>query len=149
MQPGKLAVVLAILLFASVVQAHMYRYTDSEGHVHYTDSPPSSTHVERIEGNISVYQAPGVASSSAQPTNSAKAQSVVIYSASWCGVCAKAKRYMQQHNIAYTDYDIETSAKGKRDYARMNGNGVPILMVGGKRMDGFSAGRLEAMLRPN
>jgi hypothetical protein len=36
------------------------------------------------------------------------------------------------------DYDVESSAKAKREYDAMGGQGVPITLVGESRMNGFS-----------
>lgn len=36
------------------------------------------------------------------------------------------------------EYDVEKSSKGKRDFKRLGGTGVPIILVGQKRLNGFS-----------
>jgi hypothetical protein len=36
------------------------------------------------------------------------------------------------------EYDVETSEKGRSGYKKLNGKGVPIILVGNKRMNGFS-----------
>ena len=53
---------------------------------------------------------------------------------------------MDSEGIAYKEYDVDKSSKGKRDYKKLNGKGVPIILVGDQRMDGFSAQRLQVML---
>jgi len=60
-----------------------------------------------------------------------------MYSAVWCVICKQARRYFKKNGIAFKEYDIEKSIKGRRDYKRLNGRGVPIIMVGGKRLNGF------------
>ena len=32
-----------------------------------------------------------------------------VYSASWCRDCREAKRFLQKHNIPYTEIDIENT----------------------------------------
>ena len=66
-----------------------------------------------------------------------------MYSASWCGLCKKAKAYFKAEGISYTDYDIENSRKGRTGYKRLKGTGVPIIIVGDERMNGFSKGSFE------
>ncbi len=61
-----------------------------------------------------------------------------MYSTSWCGYCKKARRYFTENDIPYVDYDVETSAKGKRDYRKLGARGVPVILVGNKRLNGFS-----------
>ena len=70
-----------------------------------------------------------------------------MYSTTWCGYCKQARNYFQQNNIAFAEYDVEKSDKGKRDYKKMNGRGVPIILVGDKRMNGFSPGAFEKIYR--
>ncbi len=77
--------------------------------------------------------------------SSDKRHRVVMYSASWCGVCTKARRYFEANNIGFTEYDVETSQAGKAGFEKLNGKGVPIILVGNKRMNGFSAATFEKL----
>ena len=72
---------------------------------------------------------------------------VVMYSAAWCGVCQRARQFFKTNNIAYSEYDVETSAKGKNNFARLQGRGVPIILMNGKRMNGFDEGRFKQLYR--
>ncbi len=74
---------------------------------------------------------------------------VKILSTTWCGVCKKAKTYLSQKDVAFREYDVERSKAGRREYKRLNGKGVPIILVSDQRMDGFNRPKLEAMLRKN
>lgn len=42
------AVAAAGLLVTSLCHAAIYKYTDSQGHIHYTDQPPPSAHAKRV-----------------------------------------------------------------------------------------------------
>jgi glutaredoxin len=71
---------------------------------------------------------------------------VVIYTATWCGVCQSAKKWMRSNSIAYTEYDVENDERGRRDFRDFNVNGVPVIVVGSQRMVGFDPGQIrEAM----
>ncbi|MBK9425870.1 MAG: hypothetical protein IPN63_00155 [Gammaproteobacteria bacterium] len=61
-----------------------------------------------------------------------------MYSTVRCGYCRKARAYFKANGIAYTDYDVETSNKGRQDFQRMGARGVPVILVGDKRLNGFS-----------
>ena len=61
------------------------------------------------------------------------------------GVCTKARRYFEANNIGFTEYDVETSQTGKAGFEKLNGKGVPIILVGDKRMNGFSAAIFETL----
>ena len=45
---------------------------------------------------------------------------------------------MRKNGIVFTEYDIEKSTKGRRDFESMKGRGVPIILVGDMRMNGFN-----------
>lgn len=71
--------------------------------------------------------------------------SVVMYGATWCGYCAAARAYFDRHSIPYTEYDVEKSARGRRDYQQLGGGGLPIIQVGDSSLRGFDAARFSAL----
>lgn len=81
-----------------------------------------------------------------QEEGAVTAPSVMMLSAAWCGVCKRARHRLTQKGVAFTEYDVERDPKGIEEFKRRGGKGVPIILVGDQRMDGFSAARLEAML---
>jgi len=78
---------------------------------------------------------------------------VTIYSTTWCGVCASAKRYMQQKQIAFVERDVEkdeTAVMELQEKAKRAGvapQGVPVIDVYGELMLGFDPGRLDALVQ--
>ena len=74
------------------------------------------------------------------------ARSVVMYSTSHCPACKMAKQYFAQKGVSYQEIDVETSADGRAAFQKLGGRGVPLIMVGDKRVEGFSAQALDAML---
>ncbi|WP_461481839.1 DUF4124 domain-containing protein [Porticoccus sp.] len=138
-----ITVLLGVVLGSLVAQAEIYTWKDASGKVHFSDSKPANTPVESVEVRVNTIVAPSISDSDFLGAR-ASAQ-VVMYSAEWCGVCKQARRYFQQQGIGFREYDIENSRKGRTDYERLNGRGVPIILVGAKRMDGFSAGRFQAI----
>ncbi|MFQ5546150.1 MAG: glutaredoxin domain-containing protein [Acidiferrobacterales bacterium] len=137
---------VSIFSVGTVSAAQVYRWVDDDGTIHFSDKPPSEQGARDLEiksykgfANISIV--PGQATTNG-PT-------VKILSTTWCGVCKKAKTYLSQKGVAFREYDVEHSEAGKREYKRLNGKGVPIILVGDHRMDGFNRPKLEAMLRKN
>ena len=45
------------------------------------------------------------------------------------------------------EYDIEKSSKGKRLYQDLGATGVPVILVGKQRMNGFSEAGFELIYR--
>jgi glutaredoxin len=70
-----------------------------------------------------------------------------MLSASWCGTCKKAKQYFRRNGIPFREYDIENSSRGKRLYEQLGATGVPVILVGKQRMNGFSEAGFERLIR--
>jgi len=120
---------------------------DENGKVHFTDSPPRERPVEKIEVKINSYTSPEIVPFEASVTPDTRRGRVVMYSTTWCGYCKKARRYFKEKGIPFVEYDTETSKKGREDYRKLNGTGVPIILVGKKRMNGFSPSGFERLYR--
>ena len=71
----------------------------------------------------------------------------VMYSTQWCPYCRKARAYFERRKITYVEYDIEASAQNLAQFQALNGHGVPLILVGDKRLQGFSAQAFEALLK--
>ncbi|MDO3381542.1 glutaredoxin family protein [Gilvimarinus algae] len=70
---------------------------------------------------------------------------VVLYATAWCGYCKKTRELLRQKGIPYTEYDIEKSSKGKRDYEQLNGRGVPLLVINGEVVRGYNPNAILAL----
>ncbi|MDH3637473.1 MAG: DUF4124 domain-containing protein [Gammaproteobacteria bacterium] len=126
-------------LFTSLVSAEVFRWVDADGRVHFGDQPPAVSEAGRVELRINTYESPSISENDL----ATGAREIVMYSAAWCAVCKKTKRYFEKNGILFVEYDIETSEQGKRDYRKLGGRGVPIILVGDKRLNGFSAAAFE------
>lgn len=139
---------LAIMSFAiSVASADIYRWTDSNGNVHFADQAPEDQTSESLDLQINTYESVTYDSLTFELPATPAGKRVVMYSATWCGVCDKAKRYFEQKKIPYTEYDVETSQQGKQGFEQLGGTGVPIILVGKRRMNGFSVAGFENLYR--
>lgn len=146
--------ILAASFMTCQVQAGLYKWVDEHGRIHYSDRKPLDTQVESeaVAGSISTYGSPGYSKDVLATPNEkkpARQQRVTLYGTQWCGVCKEAKAYFRKNRIPFTEYDVETTEKGRQDYAKMNGRGVPIILVGDQRMNGFSQRNFEALYRGN
>ncbi len=119
-------------------QARIYKWTDSNGKVHFSDRPSIQHRSKTVDIKINSYK-----SVSHDRTTIDTGKSVIMYSASWCGVCKKARRYFKKNGISFTEYDIEKSRKGRYEFPRLKARGVPVILIGKKRMNGFSAAGFE------
>ena len=80
------------------------------------------------------------------PDFSQSHHSVVLYATSWCGYCAKARKLLDRMNVSFQEYDIEKSEEGRKRYQALGGGGVPILLINGKILRGYSAEQILAYL---
>ncbi|HSC76184.1 MAG TPA: glutaredoxin domain-containing protein [Pseudomonadales bacterium] len=78
----------------------------------------------------------------------AKPNNVVeIYTAAWCGVCKKAKRWLNDRNIAYKEYDIEKDSRAAARMQKLGGsNSIPFAVINGKPVQGFSPDSYQAAI---
>ena len=146
---------LSIWIIAGPVSAEIYKWTDENGQVHYSDSKPDGQEATEFESTVSTYE--GVSygtvesaqdrAQEAQPQKAGTRKKVVLFSASWWGVCKKARTYFRRKGIPFTEYDIEKGKKAKQLYDRLGATGVPVILVGNQRMNGFSEAGFELIYR--
>jgi len=135
---------ILLVLFSMPVSAEVYKWTDDSGRIHYSDKGRTNKAVESIEVKVNSYKhlanelVPG-----RDARDKKESKKVIMYSTSWCGYCAKARKYFNSNNIKFTEYDIEKSKKARRQYDAIGGRGVPVILVAKKRMNGFSIDRFN------
>ena len=130
---------LFFLLICQLAHAEIYQWVDENGKRHFSDrKPASAAHVKTLELKPNSYQKTSYDKiPNSQDIKPPSAKSVVMYSASWCGYCRKARNYFNKHKITFVEYDVETTAKGKADYKKLKATGVPVILIGKKRLNGF------------
>ena len=71
---------------------------------------------------------------------------VIMLSTSTCGYCKKMRADLADWNVEYLDIDVETDEKGQFAFEKLEGRGVPILLVGERTVHGYSPERAHALL---
>ncbi|MCR8922003.1 glutaredoxin family protein [Dasania sp. GY-MA-18] len=128
-------ILLLALLLTHSSHAEIYKWTDEQGRVHFSDSKDTQQPVETVTLKINSYQHVSFESLGQANSNS---RNVIMYSAAWCGYCKKAKQYFKAQGIAFTELDIDKNPRAKREYKALGAKGVPVILVGNQRMNGFS-----------
>ena len=121
----------------SNASAEVFKWTDASGRTHYSDKVKENQPLQTIKAEVNLYTDVPIDYTFAS-SGSGKGKKVVMYSTSWCGYCAQARKYFKKKGIPYIDYDIEKNKKAKRKYDILGGVGVPLILVGKKSMTGFS-----------
>jgi glutaredoxin len=77
---------------------------------------------------------------------------VVIYKASWCGVCRSAASYLRQRHVSFVEKDVEKDPGASDEMMRkasakgLSPHGVPVIDFRGEIMLGFDQARLEGLI---
>jgi glutaredoxin len=138
---------LCALLACIPANAQIYRWVDADGRVQYTDKPPPGVKASEVQSRISSYAGAPVVSGTPSPSAGATRPEIRMYATDWCGYCKKARAYFARERIRYTELDVEKSAAARAEYQRLGARGVPVILVGTQRMNGYSEERLAAMLK--
>ncbi len=154
MNQTKLLLFLATILLAWKAYPEIYKWTDDQGRIHYSDKKPENSiakeikikpHIQTTEkGNEELPDSTNPVESSSTSKNTYKKKpKVIMYGASWCGYCKTARAYFKKNKIRYTEYDIEKNLNANKRYLKLGGNGVPLLVAKRKTMQGFSPSNFE------
>ncbi|GFE62825.1 glutaredoxin domain-containing protein [Geobacter sp. AOG2] len=159
-----LLAVATVLLAFSIAGAEMYQWVDENGAVTFKDTPPPASKKKK---KVKVYRdndfapAPPPQPVSAKPTGkSAAAQvaqpapspqvhftgTVELYVTSWCGYCKRAQSYLKSKGVPYVAYDIEQDSAARQRHKDLGGHGVPLIIIGSHKMNGFSPEEMDYYL---
>lgn len=70
------------------------------------------------------------------------AKDIVLYAAELCGDCQSLKRFLDDHEIAYSVRDIRRHPHHARELETQTGKlGVPYLVIDGKWVRGYEPGQ--------
>lgn len=72
---------------------------------------------------------------------------VVLFGTSWCPHCADARAYLRKQNVKFADMDIEKNTTAGAQYKELKGEGVPTILIGNRRIQGFNQGAIETALQ--
>jgi len=138
--------VASLALAQGLCAQTIYKSIGPDGNIVYSDHPPADGKLEKTFHFVELPSSPvpdlptlakGSAPQNTPPARPAVAGAVLMYSATWCGYCKRAKAYLAKKSIAYTNIDIDT-ADGRAAFAQAGSGGVPLLFVGSRRIRGFT-----------
>ena len=72
---------------------------------------------------------------------------ITLYSTGNCPHCRQAKEYLERRGLRFQEFDVQRSARAQKAFARLGARGVPVIMIGETRIDGFDRRRLDALLQ--
>lgn len=145
-------VFITTFIVAGSLNAEVYKWRDSNGKLHFSDSPPGEVNAEKLDEkelaarissftNVSVQITPIDFGVNQQVNN----RQVIMYSTTRCPYCAKARAYFAKHDIDYVDKKIDESPAFRKEFKALGGKGVPMIFLGKYKMNGFSEGGFAKM----
>ena len=68
----------------------------------------------------------------------AAANPVVLYTTSWCGYCARARRLLADKGASFTDIDVDAVDGARAEMQRRSGRtSVPQIFIGERHIGGY------------
>lgn len=64
-----------------------------------------------------------------------------------CPHCRQAKHYLQRMGLRFQEFDVQNNSRAQKAFARLGARGVPVIIVGETRIDGFDRKRLDGLLK--
>lgn len=144
-----LAALAAALLAASLAQAQtsIYRWTDKDGKVHFSDSPPAQD-----AKNVQQKQVGGGGADDSQlpfaTQMAARRNPVTFYTGNACGdLCADARNLLNNRGIPFAERNAETNPADAEALKKIAGElRVPVLVIGSNTLKGFEEGTWHSAL---
>ena len=152
---ASIAAGLLVCATASLSQT-IYQSRGKNGVPVYSDRPPADGKIEKTfvyeylpsspisaptDGDARTpprYRLPRTGSATGSVSTPPNSASVTLFGTRWCPYCRGARTYLAQHGVAYQEIDIDTPS-GRYAYDAAGGrSGVPLLIVGDRRVQGFS-----------
>lgn len=73
---------------------------------------------------------------------------ITIYTTPACVYCQMAKKYFNEHGIAYQEKDVLADPQARKEMIEKSGQlGVPFIEINGEVVIGFNQSRLEEIIK--
>ncbi len=145
MKRAPIAMVLGLIAFSA--SAQLYRWTDEQGRVHVTDTPPPAS-----AKNVQKKAAPAASASAQAPVPYELAQAmkdfpVTLYTAPHCKApCAHAREALNKRGVPFKEIQIWDNESIDELTRVSGGRDLPTLIVGRSVHRGFQQAAYDALL---
>lgn len=145
-KPALLALSILLSSLAGQAQAErLYRWTDEQGRVHYTDKPPPAQAKDAKETRV--FAGRPDTSLPFSVRQAAADFPVTLYTAENCKPCEDAKALLAQRGIPFAEQVIRSEEDFNAFKALFQGNEqVPAATVGARQLAGFERTTWNALL---
>jgi glutaredoxin len=132
------------IVLSSPAFPEVYKWTDAQGKVHYSDKPLDNSAKPVVLKNIPTY-------SDADYSYISKAladNKIVLFSTDWCTYCEKARRHLTEYRIPFVELNVQNPSFAKRYYDSLGFTGVPVMLYEDRKVQGFSVDILHDLMSP-
>jgi glutaredoxin len=131
----------------ALAQSNVYRWTDKDGKVHFSDSPPPEEAKDVTRKTLGG----GPAGDSSLPYETQvamKRNPVTVYVGDRCAPCDNARALLSKRGIPYTERNAQGNAQEIEALQKITGGPatVPVLVVGSSNLKGFDEDGWNAAL---
>jgi glutaredoxin len=140
-------VAFTLALAAGAASAQLYRWTDAQGRVHVTDTPPPPN-----AKNVQKKNVPAASASAPTPvepyslTLLRKNFPVTLYTTPGCDACTDARNLLNSRGIPFSEISVTTDQQIAELKQAANTNSVPAMIVGSTVQRGFEEGAYNKLL---
>ncbi len=147
MKSRTIALAALLVSSAALAQTNVYRWTDKDGKVHFSDAPPAAdakdvTQKQLGGGSVDESQLP-YATQMAVRRNP-----VTLFTSNGCGeVCVQGRALLANRGIPFAERNAEVNPADAEALKQLIGElQVPVLLVGQTPMKGYDEGSWQAAL---
>jgi glutaredoxin len=128
-----------LLLAGFSAHAELYRWTDSSGRTHVTDTPPPAG-AKDVKKRASAAPAAAPAAEPFALQQARRDYPVTLYSTPSCEGCVQARKLLNARGIPFAEKTVQT-AEALEELKKTSGSdGVPVLLVGTDVVKGYEEG---------
>lgn len=114
-------------------------WRDRVGYVEMSQPPPLTPLEARRTWKLSAGRTQEILLASARPSSHRMQNvDVVLYSATWCGYCTKARAHLDRDGVDYEIRDVDNDAVAAELREKTGRGGVPVLDFSGEILRGYS-----------
>ncbi|HEV8095772.1 MAG TPA: DUF4124 domain-containing protein [Burkholderiales bacterium] len=143
-------ILLAITLCAFSVGAgaQVYRWTDAQGRVNITDTPPpaSAKDVKKLDAATAPATAPATAQEPFAVQQAKAKYPVTLYTVPNCEGCNAARTLLNARGVPFKEISLTDAAQMEEFKQVVGGNTVPAILVGTTVQKGFEESAYQRLL---
>lgn len=131
-------------LWAGVVSdacaQQVYKIVGPDGRITFSDKPPLNPEVKAEPAKTVSMRAggSGLASLPFELRQAAQRYPVTLYTAAGCEPCTRGRSFLSSRGIPFSEKTVSTREDADALLRLANTKGVPVLMIGGQQLKGFS-----------